>query len=120
MCNIGALLPPSQLELKLIRRINCSKHGSNPSWAEGGGQGDKSGRHFCTWLARRNCNRAAVPVRSRAVCPEKKTQTSRDKGDPPEDGEEDVEDGEEDAATLMHKLLAALKKARNSSNGKHL
>ena len=51
MCNIGALLPPSQLELKLIRRINCSKHGSNPSWAEGGGQGDKSGRHFCTWLA---------------------------------------------------------------------
>ena len=38
---------------------------------------------------------------------------SRDKGDPPEEGKED-------AATLMHKLLAALEKARNSSKGKHL
>jgi hypothetical protein len=43
---------------------------------------------------------------------EEDANPSRDKGDPPEDGEEDT-------ATLMRKHLAALEKAGNSSKGKH-
>ena len=75
----------------------------------------KSGGHFCMWLAsseKLQESGSSSPIEG-SMSGEEDANPSRDKGDQPEDGEEDT-------ATLMHKLLAALGKARNSSKVKHL